>query len=154
MVMNWKGFGRSRRGLILTYYPSIRLELLRKTTKNSIRIACRRGRYLYLGPPECESGVLTTRPRRSVVGFELGSIIHTCDNNSCVQFFLQIYLVSKKNVWSYTSTPSHFKWRGAYLNTRDNFTVVICFFLILYHHLFHDIKSSTMSNVHLTLQFL
>jgi hypothetical protein len=32
-MMNWKGFGRGSRDLILRYYPGIRLEGLRKTTK-------------------------------------------------------------------------------------------------------------------------
>jgi len=46
----------SGRGLILRYYPGIRLEGLRKTTKTSIRIAGRRGRDLNPGPPEYETG--------------------------------------------------------------------------------------------------
>jgi hypothetical protein len=65
-MMNWKGLEGSCRGLILRKYFSIRLEVLRKITKNlsqDSRFPC-----LYLNPglPEYEAGVLTTRPRRSV----------------------------------------------------------------------------------------
>jgi hypothetical protein len=49
----------SGRGIILKYYPGIRLEGLRITTKTSIRIAGRRGRDLNPGTPEYEAGVLT-----------------------------------------------------------------------------------------------
>jgi hypothetical protein len=49
----------SGRGIILKYYPGIRLEGLRRTTKTSIRIAGRRGRDMNPGPPEYEAGVLT-----------------------------------------------------------------------------------------------
>jgi hypothetical protein len=34
MMMKLKGFDRKQRGLILWYYPGIRLERLRKTTKH------------------------------------------------------------------------------------------------------------------------
>jgi len=61
MMMNWKVFGRKRSWPILRYYPGIRLEGLRKTTKTSIRIAGRRGRDSNPGPPEYEAGVLTTK---------------------------------------------------------------------------------------------
>jgi hypothetical protein len=63
MMMICKGFVRSGRGLILRYYPGIRLEGLKKNT-NSIRMTGRR--VLNPGPPEYEAGVVTTRPRRSV----------------------------------------------------------------------------------------
>jgi hypothetical protein len=53
--------------LILRYYPGIRLDGLRKTTKTSIRIGGRRGRDLNPGPPEYEAGVLPTRPLRYVL---------------------------------------------------------------------------------------
>jgi hypothetical protein len=56
----------SDRGLILRYYPGIRLEGLRKTTKNSIKTAGRRGRESSPELPGYEAGVLTTRPRLSV----------------------------------------------------------------------------------------
>jgi hypothetical protein len=64
-MINWKGFGRKRSWPVLRYYPGIRLEGPRKTSKPSIRIAGRRGRDLNPGPPEYE-GVLATRPRRSM----------------------------------------------------------------------------------------
>jgi hypothetical protein len=38
-MMNWKGFGTKRLASFLRYYPGIRLEELRKTTKLSVRIA-------------------------------------------------------------------------------------------------------------------
>jgi len=53
----WKDSEGSGRG--------IRLEGLRKTTKTSNRVAGL-GTELSPVPPECEAGVLTTRPRRSV----------------------------------------------------------------------------------------
>jgi hypothetical protein len=62
----------SRRGLILRYYPNIRLEGLRKTTKISLTIAGRQGQDFNPGSPEREAGVLTTLPRRSVVIFYIG----------------------------------------------------------------------------------
>jgi hypothetical protein len=62
----WKDLVGSGRGLILRYYPGIHLEGLRKTTKNSIRMAGLRGRDLDPGPPEYEAGVLMTWPRPSV----------------------------------------------------------------------------------------
>jgi hypothetical protein len=55
------------RGLILRSYFDIRLVTRSKTTKTSIRMAFCRGRDLKPGPPEYEAGVLTTRPRCSVV---------------------------------------------------------------------------------------
>jgi hypothetical protein len=57
MMMTWKGFGRSDGGLILRYYPSSRLEELRKTTTTSVRIASIQGRESKPGPPEYEVGV-------------------------------------------------------------------------------------------------
>jgi hypothetical protein len=53
---------RSGPGLILSYCPGIRLETLRKTTKT-----LNQGRDFKPGPPEYETGVLTTLPTRSVV---------------------------------------------------------------------------------------
>jgi hypothetical protein len=53
--------------LISRYYPGIRMEGLKKTTKtHSISIAGRRDRNLKPGPPKYEEGVLNTRPRRSM----------------------------------------------------------------------------------------
>jgi hypothetical protein len=54
MMMNWKGFGRSDRDLILRHYPGIHLEGLSRSP----------GRDLNPEPSEYEAGVLTTRPRR------------------------------------------------------------------------------------------
>jgi hypothetical protein len=38
-MVNWKNLEGSGRGLIVRYYPSIRLEGLKKATKPSVRIA-------------------------------------------------------------------------------------------------------------------
>jgi hypothetical protein len=54
-------------GLILRYYPGIRLEVLRKTTKDLSQDSRYTGRELNPETPKYEPGVLTTRPRRSVV---------------------------------------------------------------------------------------
>jgi hypothetical protein len=64
MTMNWKELGRSRRGLTLRYYPSIRLEGLCKTTE-TLNYDSRR-RDSKPGPPEYEVGMLTSRTRRAV----------------------------------------------------------------------------------------
>jgi hypothetical protein len=50
----------SGRGLILRYYPGIRLEGLRKTTKKLSQDSQSPGRDLNLEPPEYKVGVLTT----------------------------------------------------------------------------------------------
>jgi hypothetical protein len=65
-MMNWKGCGRSSHYLISRYYPGIFLKGLRKNTKNLIQDSWSPGRDLNPGPPEYETGVLTTQPRRSV----------------------------------------------------------------------------------------
>jgi hypothetical protein len=49
-----KDFSGSGRSLILRYYPGIRLEGLRNTTKTSIRVAGLRVRDSNPGPPEYE----------------------------------------------------------------------------------------------------
>jgi hypothetical protein len=54
-------------GLILRYYPGIRLEGLRKTTKNLSKDSRSPGRDLNLGPPEYEAGVSITQQRRSIL---------------------------------------------------------------------------------------
>jgi hypothetical protein len=61
--MNWKGFVSTGHGLILRKYPGIRLEGLRKTTKNLILDSRSPGRDLNPGPSEYEVGMLTTRLR-------------------------------------------------------------------------------------------
>jgi hypothetical protein len=52
----------SGRGLILRYYPGIRLEEPRKTTNNFDHDIRSPGRDWNQGPPEYEGGVLTTQP--------------------------------------------------------------------------------------------
>jgi len=47
-------------------YPGMRLEVLSKSTKDSSQDNRCPGRYFNPGPSEYETGVLTTRPRRSV----------------------------------------------------------------------------------------
>jgi hypothetical protein len=56
----------SGRGLILRYYPGIRMEGLRKTTINLSHDSRSLGPDLNLKPHEYKAGVLTTRPGRSV----------------------------------------------------------------------------------------
>jgi hypothetical protein len=51
---------------VLSSYPRIRLEGLRKTMKNLSQDSRSRGRDLNTGLPEYEAGVLTTRTQRSV----------------------------------------------------------------------------------------
>jgi hypothetical protein len=55
------------RGLILRYYPGIRLEELRKSTKTLSQDCPSPGRDSNPGTPEYEAGVLSTRPRRLVI---------------------------------------------------------------------------------------
>jgi hypothetical protein len=50
----------------LRYYPGIRLEVPRKTTKKLTQECRYPGSNLNTGPPEYKAGVLTTRPRRLV----------------------------------------------------------------------------------------
>jgi hypothetical protein len=57
--------GRDR-ALILKYCPRFRLEELRKTTKSLSQYIWFLVRYLNLGPPEYETGVLTIQSRHSV----------------------------------------------------------------------------------------
>jgi hypothetical protein len=54
------------RRLMLGYYPSIRLQVLRKTTITSSLDDLSPGRDFNLRPPEYESQVLISRPQRSV----------------------------------------------------------------------------------------
>jgi hypothetical protein len=65
--MEWKDFEGGGRGLILRYYPSIRLEGLRKITKSLSQDSRSPGRDLNPGPLEYEAEVLTTRSRCWVV---------------------------------------------------------------------------------------
>jgi hypothetical protein len=67
-----KGKGR---GLILRYYPGICLEGLRKQRK-TCQDRRSSGPDLNLEHPEYEAGVLTTRPRRSVVDVNQSKIIN------------------------------------------------------------------------------
>jgi hypothetical protein len=57
-------------GIILTYYPGIRLEELRKPTKISIRIAGRQSRDLNPGSSEYEAGVNHTMLGKEEVRYE------------------------------------------------------------------------------------
>jgi hypothetical protein len=68
-MMNWRGFRRKRLWPNLRYYFDIRLDRLNKTT-TSVRRAGLRGRDLTPVPVEYEAGVLTTRPRRSVIAYK------------------------------------------------------------------------------------
>jgi hypothetical protein len=52
---------------ILRYCPGIRLEEPRKNTKNLNEDGRYPGRNLNPGPPQYETGLLTTQPLRSVV---------------------------------------------------------------------------------------
>jgi hypothetical protein len=51
----------------LRYYPGIFLKRLRKTTKNFSQDSRSPGREMNPGPLEYEAGMLTIRPRRSVL---------------------------------------------------------------------------------------
>jgi hypothetical protein len=53
----------SGRGLILRYYPDIRLEVPRKSTKNFSQGSWSSGRDSNPGPPEYEAGLLISQPR-------------------------------------------------------------------------------------------
>jgi hypothetical protein len=57
-----KDVEESGRGLILTYYPSIFVDGLRKTTKNLSQDSRYPDRDLNPGSPECEAEVSTTWP--------------------------------------------------------------------------------------------
>jgi hypothetical protein len=68
-MMNWEGCGSKRSLPNLRHYPSIRLEGLRKITKDMSQDGRSQDRYLKPGPPEYEVGMLTSRPRPSVLLF-------------------------------------------------------------------------------------
>jgi hypothetical protein len=61
--MRLKGSGR---GLIIRYYPGIRVEGLRKTTKNLSQDSRSPGRNLKPGSSEYEAGALINLPRLSM----------------------------------------------------------------------------------------
>jgi hypothetical protein len=65
-MMNWKEFRRQRSWPTLRYYPGIHLKGLTKTTRNLSQDSLSPVRDFNPGPPEYESGVLTTRPRRLI----------------------------------------------------------------------------------------
>jgi hypothetical protein len=71
-MINVKGCERERSWPNLNYYPGSCLEGLRKSTKTLSLDSRSPGRDLNLGPPEYEAAVLTTRPRRSVIGIAIG----------------------------------------------------------------------------------
>jgi hypothetical protein len=60
--MNWKAFGESVPGLIFRYYPGIRLEGLRKTTKPLSQDSRSLGQYLNPVPHEYEVLYICTSP--------------------------------------------------------------------------------------------
>jgi hypothetical protein len=96
-MMNWKGSGRKRSWPNLRNYPRICPEGLRITTKNLSQDSRSLGRDLNLGPPEYETGLLSTTPQRSVnivTGFTM-----------CRQFstYIRVYNVQ---AYSILSTPS------------------------------------------------
>jgi hypothetical protein len=64
----------SGRGLIYSTNPAVGLGGLRKTTKNLGQDSWSPGRDLNPGPPEYETGVLTTRSRRWVCSREVYDI--------------------------------------------------------------------------------
>jgi hypothetical protein len=61
-MMIYKGCGRKRSCLNLRYYPDICLDVLRNTTKTLSQDSRSPGQDLNPGPPEYETGALTTRP--------------------------------------------------------------------------------------------
>jgi hypothetical protein len=67
MMMNWEGYGRKRS------WPNFKVPSLhspggpRKTTKISMKIAGGWDGDSNAGSPEYEAGMLTNRPRRSVI---------------------------------------------------------------------------------------
>jgi hypothetical protein len=65
-MINEKEFGRKRSWHNLRYYPSICLEQLRKTKKRVSLDNRSPSRYLNLGPPEYEGGLLTRRSVNSI----------------------------------------------------------------------------------------
>jgi hypothetical protein len=89
----------SGRGLILRYYPGIRLEGLRKTTKKWVRLAGRRSRKCNPVPPEYEAGVLTTRPLRSVFCAQTQRKIATCKHGSRNASFSSYGPFEKRSAW-------------------------------------------------------
>jgi hypothetical protein len=65
-MMSWKVSGRKRSWHNFKLVPGIPLEGLRNTTKILSQDNRSPGRNLYPGPPECEAGVLSIGPRRSM----------------------------------------------------------------------------------------
>jgi hypothetical protein len=75
-----KDLAGSGRSLSVSVSLGILLERVRKTTKISIIKAGRRCRDSNLGHTEYEAGVLTTRPRRSVIlDSKILYSMETCD---------------------------------------------------------------------------
>jgi hypothetical protein len=89
-MMNGRGLGSKRSWPDLRYYAGIRLEGLRKSTKNLIRHSRTPGRDSNPGRHGHEAGVLTTRPRRSVttVGKMYVHCLASC--GSCLPLLLDI----------------------------------------------------------------
>jgi hypothetical protein len=87
--MKWKEFWRKRSWHNLKYYPGIRLEGRRKTTKTLSQDSWSPGRDLNPGPPEYEAGMLTTRPWR---WFLLGSEVRRTLFQNNVKFLRTLYV--------------------------------------------------------------
>jgi hypothetical protein len=68
---NGKDVVGSGRGLIIRYYPGVCLEGLKKTTKSLSQDSRSLGRDLKPGPPEYEAQMLNTRPRSSVLLYDI-----------------------------------------------------------------------------------
>jgi hypothetical protein len=66
-MMNWEGCGSKWPLPNLRQYPNIRLEGLRKIMKDISQDGRSQDRYLKPGSPEYEVGILTSRPRPSVL---------------------------------------------------------------------------------------
>jgi hypothetical protein len=87
--MNWRGCGRKRSCPNFKYYTGICLEGLTKTMKNLSQDSRSPGRDSNPGPPEYYAGMLTTRPRRSVIVLHVAdhfstSLIHNeCSSATC-----------------------------------------------------------------------
>jgi hypothetical protein len=110
-----KDFVGSVRGIILRYYLDISLRDWGKPPKTSARIAGRRGRET--SPEPHGYGVLTTRPRRSVLcGREVWIMLYltlSCGWGVVIKLFLlhEVNAVDQKQGWALV-----FLWLSSYLN--------------------------------------
>jgi hypothetical protein len=79
----------SGRGPTLKHHPGIRLEGLRKTTKNLNQDSRSSGRELKPGPPEYDAGVLTTWSWRSVVLNK----VYVCGLDLCSWYVMKLQVL-------------------------------------------------------------